>query len=76
MKALIVGILLICAGCVTCPAKDSYFLITDGYNTRTVLVKKGQFSMSDEERGFPVFDSYEELQKYLMKLYSDSAEVR
>ena len=65
--SLFTAVLFSCA----CPAKDVHFILAVGGYPVSVVIKKGEFSCSEEERGYKLFDSLEELQDYMMSLYMD-----
>jgi hypothetical protein len=77
MKNLIIIFLslIFLAGCASIPNQpnpcdDVCFYLNSPCGPRPVCLKSGEFDLSLEERGYKIFDNFEEMKKFLLDIMS------
>ncbi len=74
MRLLIILIFLMMSNCVSAPVKhsnpdmDTCFLVIGKYEAIPICIPKGAWDIGDDERGYPIFNSYDEMVEYYTKL--------
>ena len=84
MKKLSVLIILLCFAMVSCvtaekvsqPDRDICYFIISPYSGYPfpMCIEKGEFDKTEKERGYPIFDSYEDAMEFLQKMADEEGE--
>jgi len=79
MKKLL--LLVVCLGMLSCvsvekvsqPDRDICYFIVSPYSGYPfpMCIKKGEFDLTEKDRGYPIFGSYEEAMEYIQNLMEE-----